>query len=50
MSDTAETTSVVAQTADANTKEATPRLPHRPAPPVPAPKYKMTSGKQRNGR
>ena len=35
---------VVAQSSDKNTKENVPRLPHRPAPPVPLPKYKMTAG------
>ena len=35
---------VVAQSADKNTKENVPRMPHRPAPPVPLPKYKMTAG------
>lgn len=43
ISDTAETSSVGAQSADSNQKENTPRLPHRPAPPIPTPKYKMTA-------
>ena len=48
MSDTAETSSVVAQSADSNQKENAPRLPHRPAPPIPTPKYKMTAGEYQN--
>ena len=43
MSDNGDTASVVAPSSDQNKNENIPRTPHRPAPPIPAPKYKMTS-------
>ena len=49
MSDTAESPSVGMPSTDAALNgTSAPRLPHRPAPPVPAPIYKMTSGKSSN--
>ena len=49
MSDTAESPSVGMPSTDAALNgTSAPRLPHRPAPPVPAPIYKMTSGKCSN--
>ena len=44
MSDAGDSAYAVAQSLDKNTKENVPRIPHRPAPPVPVPKYKMTAG------
>ena len=44
MSDAGDSSYVVVQSSDKNTKENVPRIPHRPAPPVPVPKYKMTAG------
>ena len=44
MSDAGDSAYVVIQSSDKNTKENVPRIPHRPAPPVPVPKYKMTAG------
>merc|ERR1719479_376812 len=41
MSDAGDSAYAVAQSSDKNTKENVPRIPHRPAPPVPVPKYKM---------
>ena len=46
MSDNGDSASVVASNTDKDKQENVPRVPHRPAPPIPAPKYKMTSSKQ----
>ena len=46
MSDNGDSASVVASNTDKDKQENVPRVPHRPAPPIPAPKYKMTSGRQ----
>ena len=43
MSENGDTASVVGSKTDQNKNECAPRTPHRPAPPIPAPKYKMTS-------
>lgn len=45
MSDNGDSASVVASNTDKNKEENVPRVPHRPAPPIPAPKYKMTSSR-----
>ena len=44
MSDAGDSSYVVVHSSDKNDKENVPRIPHRPAPPVPVPKYKMTAG------
>ena len=46
MSDNGDSASVVASNTDKTKEENVPRVPHRPAPPIPAPKYKMTSSRQ----
>ena len=43
MSENGDAASVVASNTDENKNQNIPRTPHRPAPPIPAPKYKMTS-------
>ena len=47
MSDNGDTASIVAQTANQTSDENVPRIPSRPAPPVPLPKYKMTAGERK---
>ena len=44
MSETGDTAPVVVQNTDNNSNGNVPRMPHRPAPPIPTPKYKMTAG------